>query len=146
MNFVEGRTYSFNANYNEYIIGYYERPFQGSEKYIQVLSIPTSFYLYFPGKFVHPKNYGVDPTVKFKGYDYIRDYLDAFISFKISNQSRTLIGTEFERAALMVLKQFISENLELIRQRHELRLTEKAAEMDAIYQMAVSGDIDIGRK
>lgn len=143
MSFVDGRDYISKIVGDECIIGYYERLFQGSETYIEALRLPASFHLYFRGEQV---TFDLKPRVDFQDYDYIKDYLDAFISFKIDNQLRTSVGVEFERAALIVLKQFISENLELIRQRHGLRLAEKAAEMDAIYQMVTSGDIDVGRK
>lgn len=140
MSLVEGREYTFDICSITHVctIGYYDKPFLKKSKYIKVLEVKSSFIFYLKIDFQNPV---LVPTVDFGKYGYIKDYLDAMINYRIENNLRMPIDEEFERMALTVMRQYISDNLEFIKTKQNQRVTEKQVEMDAIYEMLVQGDI-----
>lgn len=143
LSLVEGREYTYKIQDGSCSIGYYSKPFLERETYNEVLNFIVPFHLYWKQDL---STLVLKPQIQFGKYSYIKDYLDAFISYKIANEIRTPVNQQFERIALTVMKQFIADNLPLIEARHNLRVTEKQAEMKEIYEMLAQGNIGEGRK
>lgn len=143
MGLVEGREFTFNIRDGRCIIGYFKNDFFGNGEYVEVLNFEMPFIFYYDIDFKNPI---LVPGVNFGEYDYVRDYMDALINYRIDNELKMPVNEEYERMALTVMKQYISDNLDFIKEKQSQRVAEKQVEMNTIYEMLAQGDIGVGRK
>lgn len=145
MSLVEGIAFTYGI-FGDRLVIRYNNEMIFESKNVDVLDFRIPFYLYYKVELDSPI---LVPNVDFKDYNYVRDYLDMLINYRIENNLRMFEpenDAEFEKMALTVMKDFISKSLDLIKEKQNKRVIEKQEEMDAIYGMIAEGNIEGQRK
>lgn len=136
MSMFEGREYCYKLSYPGFVdIGCYEKAlFRNAREQFEVkLTFKDSYFqLYYFDLF--NRKYKVEPTIDFKTidvnreYGYVLRYLNALVNYRIANNINSY--APMDRYALEVMKDFIDENRDLLKEIRALRVSEEEQKMD----------------